>query len=228
MASWIRRKWGPSWTLATYFAVSSQNSQDWSHCWTRNYWKSGLAVWRQYYSRERRSGKSEKISDKYADTGSLTCNCLMHSRHWRLQLRRRVCPIAKKVKETPSPIGFWSRRLTMPEKKLAPTYKKYLAVICVVFSLRPYFKVGHSVMRAKRKFLKWLLMWADSSGQLVWRRSQLLEIYFEVVHRARIKHQARDALSSFKIKGTDKSSLAEELPVLTIDEIEEQHDVERK
>lgn len=52
---------------------------------------------------------------------------------------------------------------------------------------------------------------------------RLLEVNFEVVHRAGIEHQKPDALSRLKTHQTYKINLDDELAVLCFDEAEEQH-----
>lgn len=54
---------------------------------------------------------------------------------------------------------------------------------------------------------------SDATGKLVRWRLRLSELEFDVLHRARIKHHAADALFRLSTTGTDETKLDDELLV---------------
>lgn len=67
---------------------------------------------------------------------------------------------------------------------------------------------------------------ADASSKLARWPLFLLELDLEGVHRAGIKHQTLDILSRLNTERNDTTNLNKVLPVLVIDEAENQQDVE--
>lgn len=63
-----------------------------------------------------------------------------------------------------------------------------MPVVRAVLLLEPYLVLSFGIIRTDDESLKWLLTSADTLEKLARWRFRLLELEFEVVHRAGIKH----------------------------------------
>lgn len=133
--------------------------------------------------------------------------------------RQVGCLLLQKQKDcTDQPIGYWSLRLSKPEKNLDTTHQECLAVVCAVLLLRPYFEGAKFVIRTNHA-LRWILNLGDATGKLARWHLRLMEFHFEVIHRARVNHQAAESLSRLHTNGTDDRDIDSEIPVLAIHQL---------
>lgn len=107
--------------------------------------------------------------------------------------------------------GYWSRILAEPERKLATSHKKCLAVVWSVLLLRSYLKGSSFTVRTDHDVGKWLLKITEAAGRLARWRLRLWEFDFKVVHHAGIKHQTTDIASILKTGGGDTKTPEDEI-----------------
>lgn len=85
--------------------------------------------------------------------------------------------------------------LTDTEQNLKTSYKECPDVVWTVLVLRLYLWASHFMICTDHKPLKLLLPSADALDKLERCRLTLLNLYFNVVSRAGIRHQVSDKLS---------------------------------
>lgn len=114
------------------------------------------------------------------------------------------------------PIGYWSRTVTEPEKKLAMTHKDDLPVVWTIVPLRPYLEGSRFTIRSDHGAFQCLLTMAEAAADLARRPIRLLDFDLYILHRAGMKNQISDALSHLKTGGGDASTLGDEASVMNI------------
>lgn len=100
-----------------------------------------------------------------------------------------------------------------------------LVLALAVLLRQPYLGRIHLINSTDQDALKWVLTSADALQKLARWRIRLLELDFEIVHRAGIKHQVSVKLWRLTNEGFDKINVGEEVPVLIVDESKEQQNV---
>lgn len=75
-------------------------------------------------------------------------------------------------------------------------------------------------MRTDHDALRWITNMTEATGKLVRWHLRLSEFDFEVVHWGGVKHEAAEALSRLEKTGMEKSPLEDDIPVLTITEVQ--------
>lgn len=93
------------------------------------------------------------------------------------------------------PTGYWSRSLCDAEPRYDITHKECLTVVWAVFLLRLYLEGSHFIIKTDHQALGWILSLKESPWGLARWRLRLMELDFEVDHRADHYPQAADAMS---------------------------------
>lgn len=111
-------------------------------------------------------------------------------------------------------IRYWSRTLNKAEIVYDTTHRECLAVIWEVLIILPYLEGAKFTIRRDHDSLLWTLTMSDATGKLPRWRLHLSEIEYDVVHRARIKNQAADALLRFEMTDPDDRELEDKIQTL--------------
>lgn len=94
--------------------------------------------------------------------------------------------------------------------------RELLTVVWALTLLRPYLGGTRFKIPTDHEVLWWILTNAEATGKLARWILKLSEFTVDTVYRTGVKHQAGDALWYLKTKEEYKSTLDDELPVLTI------------
>lgn len=88
---------------------------------------------------------------------------------------------------TTKPIGYWSRSLTDAERKYDATWRKFLAVVWAVLTLRPYLDGIRLEFRTEHDSLRWIFGPTLCIGRFPRHRLRPFKFDFNVFYCASIK-----------------------------------------
>lgn len=95
------------------------------------------------------------------------------------------------------PIEYWSRTSIHTEHMFGWTPRDCLAIVQSVFLLRSYRNGTRFIILTYHNLLNWVLKNNNGTESLARWRTRLSDVEYVVVHRARQKYQAADALLRF-------------------------------
>lgn len=64
--------------------------------------------------------------------------------------------------------------------------------------------------------LRWIINFTDATGRLARWSFGSVELYFQAIHKAEIKHQAANAFSSLSTYGSDYTTLESDIKLIAV------------
>lgn len=114
-------------------------------------------------------------------------------------------------------IGNWSASHIIAELVHDATQRECLAIVRALLYVQTYLDGSHFTISTDFVTFKWILSLLLSSGRPARQRLPLYKLDFDVVHRARLQHEAADALPRLRTDEEGTTNLDDSLSVIYVD-----------
>lgn len=113
-------------------------------------------------------------------------------------------------------VRYWSEKLNNRVQNMDTAHRECVFVVWIILFLSPYFDGMIRTVWTDHHARKWIINWAEATGELARCWPRLEDYCFYVVFWACVKLQATYELSGLPTKGMDNSDFNNDVPVLSV------------